>query len=85
MYAAAAARYMAAGHPNSTNAEVVDVLIEAWNDEANGVTREEMMANGHGVRCSWQEVKNVLGNGTLDEVENRKERETRQLLYWPKS
>ena len=84
IYVAAAARYLAAGHPNSTNADVIDVLIEAWIDEENGVMREETVAKGNKVRCSWQEVKNVLGSGTQDEVDRRMEREEETMAYWPK-
>ena len=56
-------RYLAAGNPMSSNADVVACLLRAWNDEARMLRTLERTENGDKVRYSWQELINVLDLG----------------------
>jgi hypothetical protein len=59
-----------------SNAEVVECLVKAWRQEADGDHVKEMMDNGDKVRYFWQELKNMMNTRS----------DTRELIStWPKS
>jgi hypothetical protein len=69
-------RHLAAPKPMPSNAEVVECLVEAWRQEADGDHVKEMMENGGKVRYFWQELKNMINTRS----------DTRELIStWPKS
>jgi hypothetical protein len=75
MYEKSRKRYLAASKPISSNAEVVECLLRAWNEEDLNRHTVEMTDNGDKVRYFWQELKNMMDTGP----------ETRELAAtWPK-
>jgi hypothetical protein len=76
MYQKSQKRHLAAAKPMSSNVEVVECLVKAWRQEADGDHVKEMMDNGDKVRYFWQELKNMMDTGS----------DTRELVStWPKS
>jgi hypothetical protein len=76
MYQKSQVRHLAAAKPMPSNAEVVECLVNAWRQEADGDHVKEMMDNGDKVRYFWQELKNMMDTRS----------DTRELIStWPKS
>jgi hypothetical protein len=63
MYEKSRKRYLASGKPMSSNAEVVECLLTAWNEEEAKRHTREMTDNGDKVRYFWQELKNMMDTG----------------------
>jgi hypothetical protein len=63
MYEKSRKRHLASGKPMSSNAEVVECILKAWNEEETKRHTMERTDNGDKVRYFWQELKNMMDTG----------------------